>query len=167
MTDELCECPWVDPSLWTTHYGAVDPATTQEYNPDCPVHGGSNDDSIRSLVKERHFADNYGQGGASPVYIAPVYFVPSGMQLFNVTPDETWRHVGDSMSALTVSLNRLGVAFDESARAVKKSLKASFRFAMPKISAEQYFVLFGCIKPNGKLILNNGRTQKRRRRGRR
>ncbi|ASZ75152.1 hypothetical protein PBI_TREYKAY_83 [Mycobacterium phage TreyKay] len=33
-----CTCPWVDPSLWTTHYGAVEPGSTREHNPLCPVH---------------------------------------------------------------------------------------------------------------------------------
>ena len=34
-----CTCPAVDPSLWTTHYGAVDPATMSEWEPTCPAHG--------------------------------------------------------------------------------------------------------------------------------
>ncbi|WNM73573.1 hypothetical protein SEA_TRUFFULATREE_82 [Mycobacterium Phage TruffulaTree] len=33
-----CTCPYVDPSLWTTHYGAVEPGSAQEHNPLCPVH---------------------------------------------------------------------------------------------------------------------------------
>lgn len=34
-----CEC-WVTPeSMWTTHYGAVEPGSTIEYNPECPEHG--------------------------------------------------------------------------------------------------------------------------------
>lgn len=34
-----CHCAPVPEHLWTTHYGAVDPATTHEYNPLCPEHG--------------------------------------------------------------------------------------------------------------------------------
>lgn len=34
-----CQCYWVDPSLWTTHYGAVEPGSQIEWNPDCPQHG--------------------------------------------------------------------------------------------------------------------------------
>ncbi len=33
-----CTCPYVDPSLWTTHYGAVEPGSQREQNPLCPVH---------------------------------------------------------------------------------------------------------------------------------
>lgn len=34
-----CEC-WVTPEhLWTTHYGAVEPGSQLEFNPDCPKHG--------------------------------------------------------------------------------------------------------------------------------
>ena len=33
-----CEC-WVTPeSTWTTHYGAVEPASQVQWNPDCPQH---------------------------------------------------------------------------------------------------------------------------------
>lgn len=34
-----CHCHPVPEHLWTTHYGAVDPATTHEFNPLCPEHG--------------------------------------------------------------------------------------------------------------------------------
>lgn len=37
--DDACTCPWVDPSLWTTYYGAVEPGSTREFDPDCVVHG--------------------------------------------------------------------------------------------------------------------------------
>lgn len=33
-----CECPEVPERLWTTHYGAVDPGSMIEHNPECPVH---------------------------------------------------------------------------------------------------------------------------------
>ena len=33
-----CECPEAPEHLWTTHYGAVDPVTMIEHNPECPVH---------------------------------------------------------------------------------------------------------------------------------
>ena len=33
-----CTCWEVDPKYWTTHYGAVDPATMYEPNPECPEH---------------------------------------------------------------------------------------------------------------------------------
>jgi hypothetical protein len=33
-----CECWWVDEKLWTTHYGAAEPGSQMEWNPDCPVH---------------------------------------------------------------------------------------------------------------------------------
>lgn len=36
-----CEC-WVTPeSMWTTHYGAVEPGSQIDYNPDCPMHGAA------------------------------------------------------------------------------------------------------------------------------
>lgn len=34
-----CLCQEVPESMWTTHYGAVEPGSTHEFNPDCPVHG--------------------------------------------------------------------------------------------------------------------------------
>lgn len=34
-----CTCHVVDPQYWTTHYGAVEPGSMYEYNPDCRVHG--------------------------------------------------------------------------------------------------------------------------------
>jgi hypothetical protein len=39
LTGKGCECSPVPEYLWTTHYGAVDPVTTIEYEPSCPVHG--------------------------------------------------------------------------------------------------------------------------------
>lgn len=33
-----CICFWVDEKLWTTHYGAVEPGSQMEWNPECPVH---------------------------------------------------------------------------------------------------------------------------------
>lgn len=33
-----CECFWTDPSTWTTHYGATEPGSQMEWNPECPVH---------------------------------------------------------------------------------------------------------------------------------
>lgn len=34
-----CEC-WVTPEhMWTTHYGATEPGSQIEYNPECPKHG--------------------------------------------------------------------------------------------------------------------------------
>jgi hypothetical protein len=37
-TGTACTCYWVDPKYWTTHYGAVEPGSTMEPNPDCPEH---------------------------------------------------------------------------------------------------------------------------------
>lgn len=34
-----CTCPWTDPATWTTYYGAVEPGSTREFEPTCPVHG--------------------------------------------------------------------------------------------------------------------------------
>lgn len=36
--DVECACFWTDPKDWTVHYGAVEPASTREWNPECPVH---------------------------------------------------------------------------------------------------------------------------------
>lgn len=36
---EACSCFWTDPSTWTTHYGAVEPGSQREWNPECPEHG--------------------------------------------------------------------------------------------------------------------------------
>ncbi|QPO16961.1 hypothetical protein KDJ01_gp29 [Arthrobacter phage Kittykat] len=33
-----CTCHLVDEKYWTTHYGAVEPGSMWEPNPDCPVH---------------------------------------------------------------------------------------------------------------------------------
>lgn len=33
-----CTCFMVDPKYWTTHYGAVDPGSMYEPNPECPEH---------------------------------------------------------------------------------------------------------------------------------
>lgn len=40
MSDPLeeCTCFILDVKYHTTHYGATDPATVMEPNPDCPVH---------------------------------------------------------------------------------------------------------------------------------
>lgn len=37
-TGTACTCYWVDPKYWFTHYGAVEPGSTMEPNPDCPEH---------------------------------------------------------------------------------------------------------------------------------
>ena len=37
-TTPECECPEAPEHLWTMHYGAVDPVTMIEHNPECPVH---------------------------------------------------------------------------------------------------------------------------------
>lgn len=39
LSELECECFELPSKYWTTHYGAVDPATTHEYNPECPQHG--------------------------------------------------------------------------------------------------------------------------------
>lgn len=42
-----CECTYLPEKYHTTHYGATDPVTIQEYNPWCPEHGhlhGKDDD---------------------------------------------------------------------------------------------------------------------------
>ncbi|MGD7788192.1 hypothetical protein ACQCX2_07690 [Propionibacteriaceae bacterium Y1700] len=57
-----CACPWVDPKYWTTHYGAIDPASTQEYEPTCPVHGElrAEVESLREkLARVEALADDY------------------------------------------------------------------------------------------------------------
>ncbi|WP_281270749.1 hypothetical protein [Amycolatopsis palatopharyngis] len=41
---EKCECFATPESGWTVHYGAVEPGSQLEYNPDCLVHGESRDD---------------------------------------------------------------------------------------------------------------------------
>ncbi|ASR83414.1 hypothetical protein SEA_CHRISTIAN_31 [Arthrobacter phage Christian] len=33
-----CQCYVADPKYWFTHYGAVEPGSMYEPNPDCPVH---------------------------------------------------------------------------------------------------------------------------------
>ena len=34
----VCTCYWTDSKYWTTHYGATEPGSQMEPNPDCPVH---------------------------------------------------------------------------------------------------------------------------------
>lgn len=46
-----CEC-WVTPEhMWTTHYGAVEPGSQVEFNPNCPQHGNP-DQSPPGVEKE-------------------------------------------------------------------------------------------------------------------
>ena len=35
-----CECPYLPEKYHYVHYGITEPGSMQEYNPDCPVHGG-------------------------------------------------------------------------------------------------------------------------------
>lgn len=55
---ERCTCPWVDPKYWTTHYGAVEPGSTQEYDPTCPIHGALRRqvDAVRALHNNRGYS---------------------------------------------------------------------------------------------------------------
>jgi len=36
--EACCTCYVTDPKYWFTHYGAVEPGSMMEPNPDCPVH---------------------------------------------------------------------------------------------------------------------------------
>lgn len=36
--EAACTCHPTDPKYWFTHYGAVEPGSAMEPNPDCPVH---------------------------------------------------------------------------------------------------------------------------------
>ncbi|ATW58934.1 hypothetical protein PHIRE_FLUKE_33 [Arthrobacter phage Fluke] len=38
-----CTCHLVDEKYWTTYYGAVEPGSMYEPNPDCPVHFPKNE----------------------------------------------------------------------------------------------------------------------------
>jgi hypothetical protein len=42
--DTDCTCYWTDPSTWFVYYGAVEPGSQMEPNPDCPVHFGKGTD---------------------------------------------------------------------------------------------------------------------------
>jgi hypothetical protein len=64
---EECSCFWVPESMWTTHYGAVEPGSQREWNPDCPEHGAGHpairafNEFIRNHVDpglHGHFFDN-------------------------------------------------------------------------------------------------------------
>lgn len=33
-----CTCYWTDPKYWFVYYGAVEPGSQMEPNPDCPAH---------------------------------------------------------------------------------------------------------------------------------
>lgn len=35
-----CECFITPESMWTIHFGAVEPGSQFEFNPECPAHGG-------------------------------------------------------------------------------------------------------------------------------
>lgn len=50
-----CTCYPVPEEYWTTHYGAVDPATTMEPNYDCPVHFP--DEALVQLLGELGIAE--------------------------------------------------------------------------------------------------------------
>ena len=54
MSDETCTCFWVDPKLWTMHYGAAEPGSQREWNPDCPEHPPA---SALNLDDPRHDAN--------------------------------------------------------------------------------------------------------------
>lgn len=59
MTEQSCTCPFTDPATWTTHYGAVEPGSTQEYDPTCPVHGAlrAEVEALRAVLEGRCMAD--------------------------------------------------------------------------------------------------------------
>ena len=42
-TGSQCQCFWTDPKDWYVYYGAVEPGSQMERNPDCPVHGDGRD----------------------------------------------------------------------------------------------------------------------------
>lgn len=37
--EQTCTCFWTDPAKWFVYYGAAEPASQREQNPDCPLHG--------------------------------------------------------------------------------------------------------------------------------
>lgn len=39
MTADACTCFWTPESMWFRHFGAVEPGSQREWNPDCPEHG--------------------------------------------------------------------------------------------------------------------------------
>ncbi len=56
-TVDRCTCPWVDPRHWTTHYGAVEPGSTREFDPTCPEHGYAVDRS-NEIASSRYATAN-------------------------------------------------------------------------------------------------------------
>ena len=50
--EQSCTCPYTDPATWTTYCGAVEPGSTQEYDPTCPAHGmlRAEVDALRAAV---------------------------------------------------------------------------------------------------------------------
>lgn len=51
MSDESgCECWPTDPSTWTTYGSAVEPGSTLEPNPECPVHYPENMPQLRRYI---------------------------------------------------------------------------------------------------------------------
>lgn len=95
-----CTCFPVPPEYWTTHYGAVDPATTLEPNPECSEHF---DDPL--LEWPQPDAERLADVGREPDYfgdpLAPesdaerlVYW--SGEPLGEITPAPSWRDTGAS-----------------------------------------------------------------------
>lgn len=59
MTEQSCTCPYTDPATWTTYGSAIDPATTQEYEPTCPVHGAlrTEVEALRAVLVGRCLAN--------------------------------------------------------------------------------------------------------------
>lgn len=47
VAEPECTCFPVPPEYWTTHYGAVDPATMFEPNPECPEHFPATEENPR------------------------------------------------------------------------------------------------------------------------
>lgn len=55
-----CTCPFTDPATWTKYYGAVEPGSTQEYDPTCPTHGKLRERAERAeatIARVRALAD--------------------------------------------------------------------------------------------------------------
>jgi hypothetical protein len=38
VAEPTCICFWTDPSTWFMYYGAAEPGSQMEPNPECPVH---------------------------------------------------------------------------------------------------------------------------------
>lgn len=103
-----CTCTQTPPEQWTTHYGAVDPASQLEWDPDCPEHGETAAaDRVRVFLVERASMEGIDQEMIARVNRTPllaadlhelVYQVKSAKELRESQGPVEFEMLGDAYS---------------------------------------------------------------------